>query len=171
MTPSRTAWSLEWSIRSGWPFSAPPTAGTRPCWRRVPGRTWCGVPSPSARRAIWSPSPRTSPPYWQPLAILLRRQVLGHPEGRQLDEPALERRSPQHALNEKCAPVLIAHGVRDPRVPVAEVDDFAARARTLGVPVRYLRFDDEGHHVKSNANREILFREIEDFLEEHVHGR
>ncbi|GAA1651832.1 S9 family peptidase [Nonomuraea maheshkhaliensis] len=112
------------------------------------------------------------PPYWQPLAVLLRRQVLGardsaHYRGR-LDERALRRRSPAQALDASCAPLLLAHGVRDPRVPVAEVDRFAERAGDLGVPVRYLRFEDEGHHVRSNANRQTLFTEIERFLETHL---
>ncbi|MEV5891757.1 S9 family peptidase [Nonomuraea fuscirosea] len=140
------------------------------------------------------------PPYWQPLAVLLRRQVLGARDGdpaqdgdgahdgdhaqdsdgdhaqdgdgarnrRRLDERALRRRSPAQGLDASCAPLLLAHGVRDPRVPVAEVDRFADRARDLGVPVRYLRFEDEGHHVRSNANRQTLFTEIERFLETHL---
>lgn len=118
------------------------------------------------------------PAYWQPLAVLLRRQVLGARDGDQaqdgdgdgrcLDERVLRRRSPAQALDASCAPLLLAHGVRDPRVPVAEVDRFADRARDLGVPVRYLRFADEGHHVRSNPNRQTLFTEIERFLETHL---
>ncbi|MDN3354454.1 alpha/beta fold hydrolase [Actinomadura sp. DC4] len=111
------------------------------------------------------------PPYWQPLAVLLRRQVLGDRGGRPLGEQALRRRSPLQSLDASCAPVLLAHGVRDPRVPVAEVDLFADRARDLGVPVRYLRFEDEGHHVRSNVNRRALFTEVEHFLEAHLGAR
>jgi dipeptidyl aminopeptidase/acylaminoacyl peptidase len=113
---------------------------------------------------------RNPPPYWQPLSILLRRQIQPY-EDRQLDETALERRSPMHTLDRSCAPVLLAHGVRDPRVPVADADRFAARAGALGVPIRYLRFADEGHHVKSNANRATLFKNTEEFLEEHLAAR
>lgn len=102
---------------------------------------------------------QTPPQYWQPLSILLQRQV-GHDD--------LEQRSPWHVLTERCAPLLLAHGVRDPRVPAADVDRFAARAREVGVPLRYLRFEDEGHHVKSNANRAVLFTAIEEFLDEHL---
>ncbi|MEO3818598.1 alpha/beta fold hydrolase [Plantactinospora sp. B24E8] len=102
------------------------------------------------------------PVYWQPLSILLQRQV-----GR----AGLEQRSPQHVLTPRCAPVLLAHGTRDPRVPIAEMDRFAARAEEIGVPVRYLRFADEGHHVRSNVNRVRLFAAIKDFLEEHLADR
>lgn len=111
------------------------------------------------------------PPYWQPLATLLRRQVLYSAAGRKLDEAELERRSPAHVLGASCAPLLIAHGARDPRIAVAEVDSFVARARGFGVPTRYLRFSDEGHQVRSGANRTVLFKDIEDFLEEHLASR
>lgn len=111
---------------------------------------------------------KTPPPYWQPLSLLLRRQILGARDGQQLDERTIESRSPIHVLDRSCAPVLLVTGVRDPRVPVAEVDNFAARAQALDIPIRYLRFEDEGHHVKSNANRQILFTVIEEFLEVHL---
>jgi dipeptidyl aminopeptidase/acylaminoacyl peptidase len=111
---------------------------------------------------------KSPPPYWQPLAVLLRRQVLVRRDGRELDAATLEQVSPARALSPACAPVLLAHGVRDPRVPVRDVDEFAARAQAAAVPVRYLRFRDEGHHVRSNSNRETLFAEIEDFLEMHL---
>jgi dipeptidyl aminopeptidase/acylaminoacyl peptidase len=111
----------------------------------------------------------TPPKFWAPLEILLRRQVLGYPV--ELDPRTLRDRSPRQTLTAGCAPLLIATGVRDPRVPVAEVDDFTNRARALGVPLRYLRFADEGHHVRSNRNRAVLFPQIEAFLEEHIHGR
>lgn len=105
------------------------------------------------------------PTYWQPLAQLLRRQVLGH---HGLDSAELQGRSPAHTLAPGCAPLLVAHGVRDPRVPVADVDAFVAKAQAAGIPVSYLRFDDEGHHVVSNRNRQTLFLEIETFLEAHL---
>ncbi|WP_449060977.1 S9 family peptidase [Planomonospora algeriensis] len=108
------------------------------------------------------------PSYWQPLAVLLDRQILTTRDGRRLDGPTLAARSPLHALTGSCAPLLVAHGVRDPRVPVAEVDGFVDRARALGVPIRYLRFEDEGHHVRSNANRQTLFEHVKNFLEGHL---
>ncbi|GIH08209.1 peptidase S9 [Rhizocola hellebori] len=108
------------------------------------------------------------PPYWQPLSILLRRQISQLSDGRQLNDQELARRSPIHTLSKSSSPILLAHGIRDPRVPEAEVDRFVAKAQAMGVPVRYLRFADEGHHVKSNANRAVLFRAIEEFLEAHL---
>ncbi|GAA0611943.1 S9 family peptidase [Kribbella sandramycini] len=101
------------------------------------------------------------PRFWGPIAGAIRNQVQGADE-------LLRARSPYHRLTADCPPLLIAHGVRDPRIPIAEVDDFVAKARELGVPVTYLRFDDEGHSVQSNRNRAELFTAIESFLERHV---
>jgi dipeptidyl aminopeptidase/acylaminoacyl peptidase len=108
------------------------------------------------------------PAYWQPLAMPLRRQILGPPGGLGPDPAQLRARSPQEALDGSCAPLLLAHGARDPRVPVAEVDRFAKEAITLGVPVRYLRFPDEGHHITSDRNRAVFFAALEEFLEAHL---
>lgn len=106
------------------------------------------------------------PAYWRPLALMLRRQILGPADSD--DAAQLGARSPMHRLDADCAPILVAHGARDPRVPVATVDRFVARAESLDVPVRYLRFPDEGHHVVSNHNRSALFGALSEFLEDHL---
>ncbi|WP_306203941.1 S9 family peptidase [Actinoplanes sp. RD1] len=106
-----------------------------------------------------------TPGYWRPLAPALRRQILG---GRAPDGDWLRERSPVHTVRTDSAPMLVAHGVRDPRVPVAAVDEFVRVARAAGPGVTYLRFDGEGHHVASAAARRVLFSEIEHFLEAHL---
>lgn len=109
-----------------------------------------------------------STPYWRPLAALVRRQIAGPLVGEGLDGGALRGKSPLHIIDDSCRPLLIAHGVRDLRVPVAQSDEFVEKCRSLGVQVRYLRFENEGHYVKTNSNRVILFSQVEDFLKEHV---
>ena len=42
-------------------------------------------------------------------------------------------------------PVLLAHGTRDPRVPYAESEQFAAALAARQKPVTFLRFDYAGH--------------------------
>ncbi|MFG2968406.1 MULTISPECIES: S9 family peptidase [unclassified Streptomyces] len=109
------------------------------------------------------------PRYWGPLAAQLRRQILGPGAPPAVGPRELRRRSPRHTAGPDRAPLLIAHGARDPRVPVATVDRFVEHATaTAPAPVRYLRFEDEGHHVVANANRHILFSETETFLEAHL---
>lgn len=108
------------------------------------------------------------PRYWGPLAASLRRQILERADGSTPTAAELRRRSPMHVIGRTCPPLLLAHGQRDPRVPVAGVDDFAGRAQSLGVRVEYLRFADEGHHVKADRNRATLFERVRAFLEEHL---
>ncbi|MEU5592457.1 alpha/beta fold hydrolase [Streptomyces sp. NPDC020298] len=109
------------------------------------------------------------PRYWGPLAAQLRRQILGPGTPPDVGPHELRRRSPRHTAGADRAPLLIAHGERDPRVPVATVDRFVEHATaTAPAPVRYLRFEDEGHHVVANANRHVLFTETETFLEAHL---
>jgi dipeptidyl aminopeptidase/acylaminoacyl peptidase len=107
-------------------------------------------------------------PYWQSLATQLRRQVLCPETGPPLDTAELRRRSPLNMVRGAQVPVLLVHGVRDPRVATSEVDTFAAQAREAGMPIRYLRFADEGHNVKANANRAVMFQAVEEFLEAHL---
>jgi len=108
------------------------------------------------------------PPYWRPLTAALRDQILRTADGRPVERADLERRSPTRVLAASCAPLLVAHGARDPRVPVAGTDTFASRAAKLGAAVRYLRFPDEGHLVQSKRNRDVLYGEISEFLEAHL---
>ncbi|MER5885413.1 alpha/beta fold hydrolase [Streptomyces sp. NPDC001941] len=109
------------------------------------------------------------PRYWGPLAAQLRRQILGPGTPPAVGPRELRRRSPLHTAGADRAPLLIAHGARDPRVPVATVDRFVEHATASApAPVRYLRFEDEGHHVVANANRHVLFTETETFLEAHL---
>jgi dipeptidyl aminopeptidase/acylaminoacyl peptidase len=108
------------------------------------------------------------PSYWQPLGVLLHRQITRRSDGQTVGDAVLRSRSPAHVIDKSCAPVLLAHGVRDPRVPIALVDEFAATARGIGVQMRYLRFVDEGHYINSSSNRQAFFTAIEEFLEEHI---
>ncbi|MDI6104838.1 alpha/beta fold hydrolase [Actinoplanes sp. NEAU-A12] len=106
-----------------------------------------------------------TPAYWRPLAATLHRHILGdHPA----DADWLRGRSPRHLLSPDAAPMLIAHGARDPRVPVAQAEDFVAAADRAAAPVTYLRLDGEGHHVTTTQSRRVLFRRIEEFLEVHL---
>lgn len=111
---------------------------------------------------------RKPPPYWQTLSVLLHRQIVQRADGEQIEDATLRSRSPAHVVNRSCAPVLLVHGERDPRVPIRETDEFAAAAARLGIQLTYLRFADEGHHVRSNPNRRALFTAIEEFLEAHI---
>jgi len=84
------------------------------------------------------------------------------------DREFLESISPINSVDRIAAPLFVLHGANDPRVPVEEARQVADEARKQGVPVRTLIFEDEGHGLSKLDNRIEAYREIVDFLEDHV---
>lgn len=73
--------------------------------------------------------------------------------------------SPIHHVDRIVAPMMIVHGARDPRVPVGEAEQITAALQARNHPVKYLRFEDEGHGIVKLQNRIRTYREIADFLD------
>ncbi|MDX1405276.1 MAG: S9 family peptidase [Woeseiaceae bacterium] len=65
-------------------------------------------------------------------------------------------------------PLLVQHGVNDPRDPVAESDRLVTKIREAGGTVTYLRFPDEGHSIAKQANRVAYYRSMAGFLKQHL---
>ncbi|QUO47439.1 MULTISPECIES: S9 family peptidase [Halorubrum] len=84
------------------------------------------------------------------------------------DREFLESVSPINNIERIETPLFVLHGENDPRVPVGEAEQIVEEAREQGVPVRKLIFDDEGHGFAKLDNRIEAYREIVDFLAEHV---
>ena len=55
------------------------------------------------------------------------------------------RISPIHRVDRITAPVLIAHGTRDPRVPIGESEQYVTALQERQKQVTYLTFDYAGH--------------------------
>ncbi|MEN7341364.1 MAG: S9 family peptidase [Pseudomonadota bacterium] len=62
-------------------------------------------------------------------------------------------------------PLLVQHGVNDPRDPVTESDRLVQKIRDNGGEVTYLRFPDEGHSLAKQKNRVAFYRAMAGFLE------
>jgi dipeptidyl aminopeptidase/acylaminoacyl peptidase len=86
------------------------------------------------------------------------------------DREFLEQISPIHKVDAIRAPLFVAHGANDPRVPVNEAEQMVAALRQRGIPVDYLRFDDEGHQFTRRSNQLITYPAIARFLEQHLKG-
>ena len=86
----------------------------------------------------------------------------GDPNG--AESEFLRQISPIHAAHTITAPLLIIHGRNDPRVPVQESEQIAAKAAKAEIIV----FDDEGHGVAKLDNQVTANRRIVDFLREHL---
>jgi dipeptidyl aminopeptidase/acylaminoacyl peptidase len=65
-------------------------------------------------------------------------------------------------------PMLVEHGVNDPRDPVTESDRLVETIREAGGTVTYMRFPDEGHSLAKQANRVAYYRTMVAFLEAHL---
>jgi dipeptidyl aminopeptidase/acylaminoacyl peptidase len=83
------------------------------------------------------------------------------------DRELLESISPLTSIERIDAPLFILHGENDPRVPVGEAEQVAARVGER-VPVETLIFDDEGHGIVKRDNRIEAYTAIVEFLAEHV---
>ncbi len=65
-------------------------------------------------------------------------------------------------------PLMVSHGVNDPRDPVTESDRIVSAVRDAGQDVTYLRFPDEGHSIRKRPNRVVFYRTLAAFLEQQL---
>ena len=84
------------------------------------------------------------------------------------DREFLESISPIHDVDKIRTPMLVIHGANDPRVPVTEAEQIVAALRERGVPVEYLRYDDEGHGLVKLANKLDAYPKVAAFLDKHL---
>lgn len=100
------------------------------------------------------------------------RRALREAEYGSLAERALLRSlSPIHRLDRIRAPLLVAHGANDPRVPVGEALQIEAELKRLGRPVETLIFPDEGHGFRKPANRRTHVESLARFFLRHLSPR
>ena len=84
------------------------------------------------------------------------------------DREFLRAFSPIHAVDRIQAPLYVAHGANDPRVPLNEAEQIVAGLKARNHPVTFRVFPDEGHGVAKIKNRLVLYPEIVAFLDEHM---
>jgi dipeptidyl aminopeptidase/acylaminoacyl peptidase len=84
------------------------------------------------------------------------------------DREFLDSISPIHQVEKIRTPLMVVHGANDPRVPVGEAEQIVAALRTRGVPVEYLRYEDEGHGLVKLANRLDAYPKMADFLDRYL---
>ena len=89
-------------------------------------------------------------------AAAIRRKLREAEYGPLTDPDFLKTISSIHRLDEIKAPMLIAHGLNDPRVPVGEAMQLAVGLQKRGYDPELLFFPDEGHGFAKLENR-LLF--------------
>ncbi len=80
------------------------------------------------------------------------------------DLSRMKDRSPLSHVARLRAPLLVTHGSQDWRVPVTESRQFANAAKELGLPVQYIEFEGQGHHIEGLALQVKLYQARFDFL-------
>ena len=81
-----------------------------------------------------------------------------------------ERISPLNNAGRITAPLFVAQGRNDPRVPWTEAEQIVRAVRTNGQPVWYLLFDDEGHGFRKKANSDYYGAASILFWQRHLLG-
>lgn len=84
------------------------------------------------------------------------------------DSERLEATSPRLRAKEVGAPVLLVHGTADRDIPYDQSTAMAKALAKAGKPHRFVTLEDGDHHLRREADRLRYFRELEDFLAEHL---
>ncbi len=100
-----------------------------------------------------------------PYRLKLRTPEYGDPV---VDRDFLIEISAIHKVDQITAPMMVVHGERDPRVPLAESEQMVAALRKRNHPVEYKVFPDEGHGIAKLKNKLELYPAIGDFLDKYL---
>ncbi|TYT26727.1 S9 family peptidase [Luteimonas viscosa] len=79
-----------------------------------------------------------------------------------------DRISPLKNASRIDAPLFVAQGRNDPRVPYTEAEQIAAAVRANGNPVWFLMFNDEGHGFRKKSNSDYFGAASMLFWERHL---
>jgi len=100
------------------------------------------------------------------------RQALRRPEYGDERDPevraVLERISPINQVDRIEAPLFVAHGANDPRVPVSEAEQIIAALRARDKEVWSMIAPTEGHAFKQRINRDTFYVAMIMFFERHL---
>ena len=80
----------------------------------------------------------------------------------------LESISPNRQADRITAPLFVAQGQNDPRVPVTESEQIVRNVRAAGYDVWYMNCLNEGHGFKKKENRDLYEQVVVTFLEKHL---
>ncbi len=75
---------------------------------------------------------------------------------------------PLNHADEITAPLLVIHGVNDPRVPIGESEQIVNKLKQRGHPVTYLRIEGEGHNLVKPEDKVYVYSMVAAFLEQYM---
>ena len=80
----------------------------------------------------------------------------------------MEKTAPLNNADKIRKPLFVVQGKNDPRVPYTESEQIVAKVRANGLPVWYLRGENEGHGFARKENADFLFYALVKFVEERL---
>ncbi len=84
------------------------------------------------------------------------------------DEEIQKQRSPVYNVSKIKAEVLIIHGARDNRAPIAQAKSLMKAFDKVGKKYQWLRLSDEAHGYYDDENRQRVYRKILEFLDQNI---
>ncbi len=97
------------------------------------------------------------------------RRHLREAEYGPLSDPEFLRSiSPIHKLDKIDTPLMLAHGLNDPRVPIGEAMQISVALKKRGLDVEELYFPDEGHGFAKEENRLLFYEQVAKFFDKHL---
>ena len=110
-----------------------------------------------------------APPYWE-LGLPWWHRYVGNPAVPE-DRARMDAKSPPYRAEHAQKPILIMHGVNDPRVKLEQSEWMVAALRKAGKQVDYVTFTGDGHGNQRWPNNLTMYRKTEDFLAQCLGGR
>lgn len=107
------------------------------------------------------------PPYYNQY-IEMMYEMIGNPEK---DADYLKACSPAFHADKMKTPIFIAHGEKDRRMSVEEINLFVKNLKNEKVKVNYLLVPDEGHVFRKEENKINFYTELEQFFDENLMNR
>lgn len=115
----------------------------------------------------WASLLESAPAYWE---LDLWYRFIGDPKKPE-QRKVMDSKSPIYMAANATKPILIMHGVNDPRVKIDQSDRMVDALRKAGKDVRYITFKGDGHGNQKWNNNLTMYRESEDFLAKCLGGR
>jgi len=110
-----------------------------------------------------------APPWWA-LSLPWWHRYVGNPAVPE-DRARMDAKSPLYRAAHAQKPILIMHGVNDPRVKLEQSEWMVAALRKAGKAVDYVTFTGDGHGNQKWSNNLTMYRKTEDFLAQCLGGR
>ena len=107
------------------------------------------------------------PEYWKPVKARWIRRI-GDVEK---DDALNHRISPLFHVDKIRVPLLIGHGVNDPRVKLSESEAIVKAMREKNLPVTFVVYPDEGHGFERPENMFDFYGRAEEFLGKCLGGK